>query len=261
MRAPVFVFLRKEMREILRTSKIYVLPSLFLFFGFSSPLLAKLTPELIKLAGENTSGVKIILTAEPTALHAWQQLLKNLGTGLLVIILVFMGTVLDERLRGTTVPVLTKPLKRAEFIWAKFASAALLVTLSTFLAALAGTYYTLILWPARPEIVPGIQAVFLFWIYALFTTALAVLSSTLAKNSMLAAGGAAACHLLLSVLASLGGRFAAYNPGGLMAQASKLIAPDPHAAFADSRPTVVLTILATLFLIWLAGSIFRRQEL
>ena len=259
MRVPVF--LRKEIQEVFRTSKIYVLPGLFLFFGFSSPLLAKLTPELIRLAGESTAGIRIVQTAEPTALFAWQQLLKNLSTGLFVLILLFMGTVLDERIRGTAVLVLTKPLKRTEFIWAKFASAALLVSFSTFLAALACAYYTIILWPAAPGLVRGLQAVSLFFVYALFTTALTVLASTLAKNSMLAAGGAVAIHLLLSLLASFGRGFTTYNPAGLMTLAGKLLASPPTARFAASRPTVAITLLATVFLVQLAGWVFRRQEL
>ncbi|NLG84741.1 MAG: ABC transporter permease [Firmicutes bacterium] len=255
------VFLRKEIREIFRTAKIYVLPGIFLFFGFGSPLLTKLTPELIRLAGESTAGIRIVPTAEPNALFAWQQLLKNLGTGLFVIILLFMGSVLEEKVRGTAVLVLTKPVKRPEFIWAKFIAAVLLVSFSTLVATLACAYYTVILWPAAPELNRGLAAVSLFFVYELFITALTVLASTLAKNSMFAAGGAVAVHLLLSLLASFGGRFTTYNPAGLMTLAGKLLASPATARLADAGVGLTITLLTTVLLVQLAGWVFQREEL
>ena len=57
-------FLGKELREILRTYKIYTIPGIFLLFGFASPILTKLLPDLMEnLAGE----INIILPEDDLA--------------------------------------------------------------------------------------------------------------------------------------------------------------------------------------------------
>jgi ABC-2 type transport system permease protein len=41
------VFARKELHEILRTWRIWVLPGIVLFFAITGPLVARFTPELV----------------------------------------------------------------------------------------------------------------------------------------------------------------------------------------------------------------------
>ena len=63
-------FAGKEAREILRTWRIWVLPSILLFF-------AKLTPQLVgALAGDQFKG---LLIPTPTYHDAYTQWIKNLS--------------------------------------------------------------------------------------------------------------------------------------------------------------------------------------
>ena len=253
-------FFRKEIKEILRTSKIYVLPAIFLFFGLSSPLLAKLMPELLKMAGE-TSEFTIIMKINPSALDSLQQFLKNAATGLLAIILVYMGTVLDEKTRGTSILVLTKPLKRTTFIWVKFWAAALLTSFAILLGTVACVYYNMILWPEQPQIGLTVQSGLIILVYGLFLTALTICASTLASNTMVAAGGAIGAYIIFSILPSFGKLWVKYTPGGLLTQAGKMIVPVSPLAFSETLVTMTITLFATLGLVWVSGLLFKRQEL
>lgn len=254
------VFFWKEIKETLRTSKIYVLPVIFLFFGFTSPLFAKLMPEIIKFAGQGAN-FRIIMEITPTALDSLQQFLKNSGTGLLAIILVFMGTVLDEKTRGTSILVLSKPLKRPAFIWAKFSSAALLTTFAITLGTIACIYYNFVLWPNQPETVLTLKLGLLILTFGLFLTAVTVLASTLATSSMLAAGGVILVYIIVSFLPLLGKAWAKYTPYGLITYAGKMIMPSGQVDFSETGVTILVTVIVTLGLVWLAGLLFERQEL
>ncbi|HOB87638.1 MAG TPA: hypothetical protein PKO38_08115, partial [Bacillota bacterium] len=45
-------FFRKELLEIFKTAKIYIIPLLFLLFGFTSPVITKLLPDILAGLGE-----------------------------------------------------------------------------------------------------------------------------------------------------------------------------------------------------------------
>ncbi len=49
-------FLDKERRETFRTWRLWVLPGILLFLALSSPVLTKLTPELLKATANSQPG-------------------------------------------------------------------------------------------------------------------------------------------------------------------------------------------------------------
>ena len=92
--------LRKELIEQWRTYRLLVLCLVLLVFGLSSPLLAKYTPELLKLipGAEQFAG----LVPKPTLLDAVAQYVKNIGQfGVLLALLMSMGSMVAEKERGT----------------------------------------------------------------------------------------------------------------------------------------------------------------
>src|SRR5215475_13851164 len=133
------IFLRKELRESLRTNRLLVVVAIFAVLGIISPLSAKYTPELLKSLGTGSSGVTLILPT-PTVKDAIAQFIKNVaGTGIFVAILLPMGLVAREKERGTAAFVLTKPLSRTAFLAAKLAG--LVMTLGIGVAVAGSTAY------------------------------------------------------------------------------------------------------------------------
>src|SRR5216684_6315832 len=97
--------LKKEFSEQYHTYRTLIAVVILLLLGLSAPILTKLTPDLLQNLG---GGIKIILPPQ-TATDALDSYLKNMvQLPALMIILLAMGCVADERSHGTAVLVLTK---------------------------------------------------------------------------------------------------------------------------------------------------------
>lgn len=130
-------FLRKELLEIRRTWRLWVIPGLLVFAGLTSPIVAALTPALLRSMAAKQPGVVIELPT-PTALDAFAQFLKNLDQFVLLAVLIAgAGAVSGERASGTAILMLTKPLSRSAFVTAKIASQVMLLLASTLLGTAA----------------------------------------------------------------------------------------------------------------------------
>jgi ABC-2 type transport system permease protein len=248
------ILLRKELLEQWRTRRLPVVAVVFLTFGIASPLLARYLPEIVKSLGGAGFEIKI---PEPTARDAIDQFLKNLGqAGVLTAILLAMGSVANEKERGTAAFVLSKPASRAAFLVSKVVAIGATLLISLALASAAAYLYTAILFPA-PGALGWIGMTLLLLLSLLGYTALTLLGSTLTRSSVAAAGIGVGGLVGLALISALP-NVARYTPGGLSgpgaalaagADAGELIGP----VVANAGLVVGLVVVA-----WLA---FRRQEL
>jgi ABC-2 type transport system permease protein len=250
------VFLRKELREGLRTNRLLVVVAIFAILGIISPLSAKYTPELLKALGTGSSGVTIILPA-PTVKDAITQFIKNVaGTGIFVAVLLPMGSVAREKERGTAAFVLTKPLSRPAFLTAKLLSLGLTLTAGVAIGALATYWYTALLF--TPVSLGGFIAASLLvllslLVYASFT----FLGSALLSAQLPAAGIGLAGWIVVSIL-SIFPRIEPYTPAGLLDPASQLaLGLSPQHLWTSIGASVALLVVV----LSLAVVSFRGQEL
>jgi ABC-2 type transport system permease protein len=108
---------RKELTEIRRTWRLWVIPGMLVFFGVTSPIIAALTPALVKSVAASQPGV-VMRVPTPRALDAYAQFLKNLDQFMLIaVIIAGAGVVSGERGSGTAILALTKPLSRVRSSW------------------------------------------------------------------------------------------------------------------------------------------------
>jgi len=245
----------KEWLEQRRTYRLLIVGLVFLLFGLASPLLAKFTPEIIKMV---PGGNQIALVIPPpTMADAVGQYLKNLTQfGLVLALLIGMGMVSQEKDKGTAAMLLAKPLSRSAFLLAKPAALALTFFIGTILAAAAGYYYTLLLFEA-PQISGWLGMNALLLVYFGVYIALSILASTLNK-SILASGLMAAGFAILLALIELIPSAKNVLTGGLLTWAGNL------ALGMTSEPAwgalgVCLGIIAAALTI--ATLVFRRQEI
>jgi ABC-2 type transport system permease protein len=250
------IFLRKELRESLRTNRLLVVVAIFAVFGIISPLTAKYTPELLKSLGTGSSGATIILPT-PTVTDAVAQFIKNVaGTGILVAILLPMGLVAREKERGTAAFVLTKPLTRPAFLAAKLLALGLTLTAGVAIGALATYWYTALLF--TPISLGGFFAASLLvllslLVYASFT----FLGSTLMSAQLPAVGIGLAGWIIVSILGVFPG-IAQYTPAGLLDPASHLaLGLTPQHLWVSIAANIALLVVVLL----LAVLSFRGQEL
>jgi ABC-2 type transport system permease protein len=250
------VFLRKELREALRSNRLLVVGVVFLLLGIISPLTAKYTPELLKLVGTGQQGVTITFPP-PVVADAIAQYLKNVaGTGILIALLLPMGMVAREKERGTAAFALTKPLTREAYLAAKLVALLALLAMGVALAALATWFYTALLFqPIAPGgfIACTLLILFSLLVYALLT----FLGSVLARSQLPAVGVGLGAWVIISLIGVIP-RATPYTPAGLLEPASALALGKAPAHLVTALLANAAITVAIIALAWLA---FRRQEL
>lgn len=249
-----FAFLKKELKEILRTPKIFILPSIFLIFGFASPLLAKSMPELLKaLVSDFPIPVK-----EPTYIDSYAQFFKNMGQiGIIVVILTFMSSIVEEKVKGSAILVLTKRVSRTQFIVSKLTAALLLFTGAYILASAACIYYTHLLFPIFYS--SGLMEAFLlFWMYGVFILCTTMLASTVARSHTMAAVLAFLIFALMSAGSAIP-RVGEYFPSYLGSVNMQILIGSKN--WSDAAASLLSAALVSVAMVTATIQIFKRQEI
>jgi ABC-2 type transport system permease protein len=249
-----WVALRKELWEQWRSYRLLIAAVVLGAFGLSSPLLAKVTPDIIRLLpnGDQLAG----LIPPATALDAVDQYLKNMSQFAIVLgILLTMGSVAQEKERGTAAMMLVKPLPRWAFLTAKFAALAVVFAVSLALAGLGAYYYTSLLFePLDPGRWAALNGLLL--VLVLVYVALTLLCSVIAR-SQAAAGGLALGLLILLNLPGAIPQVGRYLPGALVSGGASLMrGGEPELGLPLAVGAGL--IAAALILAW---RIFQTQEL
>jgi ABC-type transport system involved in multi-copper enzyme maturation, permease component len=249
-----FVFFAKEMREQVKTFKGPAVFLVLLFFGMISPLMAKLTPEIVKLAAP---GYPVRMPA-PTFLDAYTQFFKNIGEiGIIVALLIYAGTVVTETTRGTAALMLTKRLSRSAFVLAKFLSAAVVWTVSYACAAALCVVYTVYLFP-KGNPAHLLAALCCMELFGVVTIAAAVLASAVFKGFGAAAiGGFAVWGALLLTL--MLPKVKTYTPALLDTENLQILQGSVKGGTVIAA--VLLGVALTAALLTLACALFRQREL
>jgi ABC-2 type transport system permease protein len=249
------VALRKELLEQWRSYRLVIVGAVLLVFGFASPLLAKYGPEMIRLALPEGDAI-LQLIPEPTTADAVSQYIKNISQfGILLAVLMTMGSVAQEKDKGTAALMLVKPLPRAVFLAAKMVALGLTFATGIVLAGVACYYYTMLVFEAL-SLSAWLALNGLLLLFILVYVALTLLCSTLSKSQVVS--GALAFGFLV-VLSALGAvpRLGDYLPGRLTTWAASLFAGGGGSAWPALAVSVGL-IVAALLAAWL---VFERQEL
>lgn len=244
-------FFTKELREIVATWRLFVLPVVLLFCAVASPILAMATPYLV-----GTVAKLPIALPDPTVADAYAQWTKNLGQiALLVVIVSFSSAINGERSSGTAAIALSKGLTPAAFVTAKIAAAFVQVTVPTALATGVMALTTRLVFGEAPwgTLLRGTAA---WLVLALWCVTAVVLLSTLLDSTSATAGLGIAAWVALAAL-SAWGPAARWSPAGLIGAPSTL---------AAGTTTVwlwpMLTAAATAAMLVVASVlVLRRREL
>ncbi len=184
----MLAMLKKETKEILRTYRWLLLPLVLVFLGLAQPLGYKLMPTLLKNA--STPGISISITALPSPEQVLASVFGQYNQmGILMIILMVMGTVAGEKASGAAAAVLVKPISRGSYLGAKFIVYTLLTAISLAVGMLAAGFYTKVLIGGFSLKNVALGSL-VYLVYLLVAIALTILTSTL-FSSQLAAGGTA----------------------------------------------------------------------
>jgi len=246
-------FLSKDLREIVRTWRIYVLPGILLFSAVTGPPTAAYTAELLSSLGGDIFAGEL---PDPTWVDSYAQWTKNLSQLVIFALIIMLGSAISgEKRTGTAIMVLTKPVSRAGFVLSKFVSTAALLVGSTLVAMLVTWGVTLIWFPDAP-IGPLLAATAAWLLFALLLVAVVLLGSAAVDSGAGAAGIGLGVFFLL-LLSGIWGPMLRWTPAGMI-NAPVALGAD---AEVDLLWPAVTTAVLTVVLVWAAVKVFERREL
>jgi len=245
---------RKEWLEAWRTHRGLVLVVVLLLFGLLSPVTAKYTPALMKLLPNGDAIAKLI--PPPTIGDAIGQYVKNVSQfGVVLAFLLAMGSVAQEKERGTAAMMLVKPLSRRTFLLAKFGILTSLFAIAVTIAGVAGfSYIWMLFGPLDPLRWAALNGLVL--VYLLVPLALTLLFSAAFRSQAAAGGLGFVAFLVLGILGSIP-LVGDYLPARLLAAGGALMtgqSPSVGPPLATSIAVIAASLAG-------ATSLFERQEL
>lgn len=248
--------LKKEIKEIFRTFRWWVIPVVFLFFAFSAPASVKFLPELLKgqLEAQN---IKVIFP-EPGPTEAIVEYLKSLGQmGMLAVILLSMGLISDERSKGILAQILVKPASRASVVLSKFLVHGIYLTLSVLLSAIACFAYTVAIF-GKADIGDFTISISLYTLYILLIFSITLFFSAIMRSQIAAGGLALLSFFVLSILPATTSYFSKYSPAALSTITVNILQNKPAE---NILVPVAITLAMISLLLAAAISTFNKQEL
>ena len=211
----LIAFLKKELMEQSRTSKLVLLGILFTLFGLMSPVIAKLTPLMVEMMAETMAQSGMIVTeVTVTALDCWTQFYKNVPLALIAFVLVESSIFTREFETGTLLLSLTKGLDRYKVVVAKTVVLLTLWTVGYWLCFGITYAYSVYFWDNSIVQHLWLGAVYL-WVFGVLIVGLMMLFSTLSGSNtgvLVGAGGV----VLVSYLLSMVPKISKYLPTQLM---------------------------------------------
>lgn len=247
-------FFKKEIQEFVRTPKGLVLIVIFAFFGILSPIAAKYMNEVLLSFAPDIA----LALPDPTLIDSWLQVYKNLSTiSFVVYIIIMTGSISQEVNKRSIVLVLTKSVSRFNLIISKFLSGITVFTVLYIIAVLLGCWYTNILF--GEFIYEGLYiSLFIFWLSGVFFTSLAILVSVIGKTPTTAALLGFFGYALIQIL-NINNDIAMFNPAGAPSLVNSILMGTVE--LGDLWIQIMMTGLGTFVLLFLAYSIFRKQEI
>jgi len=248
-------FMAKEITEIVRTWRLWVIPGMLVFFGLTSPIIAAITPTLVKSMASSQRGIAITVPP-PTAFDAYAQFIKNLDPLVLIAIVISAaGVVSGERASGTAILALTKPLSRAGFVWAKILTQVILLLAATALGTAVCLGMTAVVFGVRSP--NGFLIATGFWLlYAVLLVVVMTLFSAAFRSRGAAAGAGLAFYFFVLLLSNWGPA-AHYGFFGLPLTMRNALMGKPLSAGWPSLTAALAIAVVSL----LSVKVFERQEL
>ena len=250
-----WVLVKKDFLEIKRSKKLMILSVLFLFVAVTSPITAKMMPEILKAV--NVPGMTITIP-DPTYQDSVAQFVKNISQlAIIVVLFLVAGAVVDEKNRKNLDILLTKPVSRKSFILAKFYSLMGTVSVVYLLSSVVFYLYTSSLFSGM-SLGNFVILDLMILVYLILIMSVTITASTFARHPLGAAGVGFAFYAGISLVSALAHRFAKYFPDYIL---SKF--PDLFSKGWDSSmlPSVVISLVLVVFLIVLAVNVFKKQEI
>ncbi len=250
-----WAFSKKEFVEFWRTYKLVIMMAVFILFGIMSPLVAKVTPQLLESV--MPEDMQIIM-GEPTALDSWAQFFKNVSQmGLIIMAIIYSSMMAGEFSKGTLINILTKGLPRKIVVLAKFTVATVVWTAGYFICSFLCYLYTNYYW-GKGGVFNLPFSLFCLWLFGILLIAAILFLGVLTKKAYGSLLGTGGLVLVLS-LVNIVPKIKKYNPF-LLASANMPLLTGAKVP-KDLTIAVLVNILLIVAMIILSIQIFNKKKI
>lgn len=246
-------FMKKEVVEYYRTYKLLIMLLVFLVIGMLSPVLAKLTPELIKSMLPDMQKLP-----DTTAIDSWAQFFKNIvQMGLIVLVILFSGLMSNEFSRGTLINILTKGMPRKTVILSKFTVASVIWTISYIVSCVMSYLYTLYFWN-MDDIENLVFSLFCMWLFGILLLAVIMLGGIVSKSNY---GCLMFMILFVAILfiVNIIPKVQKYNPLSLANKNTQLL--NSASVPIDLTAAIIVSVGIIILSIGLAIEVFNKKQI
>lgn len=245
-------YLKKEIKEGLRSYRFLTIAVVFIVFAISDPLLLKMLPTI--LASQMPEGMaELMKVNQPAAIQSY---LGNLYQIILIVVVLSIMNIVAEEIKGKKIVLpYSKGLSIGGMILAKTLVYSIIIPISALIGILINYYYVGILFTEAPVAFESIlRSGLLFFMFFMFLVSLTLFFSSIFRKGIVAAVATlVTCFLIFPLLANINAlnRFIPYN---LIQESSKLI-----NSFESSITITLISVTAYIIALNI-GAIFTIKS-
>jgi|SRR5699024_2663285 len=249
---------QKELLENWRNKKWIWVPLVIILLSIMDPITTYYLPQIIDKVGSVPEGSFIQLPDYEIHDVVLMSLSQLNSLGVLVLILITMGTISGERKSGVSELILVKPVNYKNYITAKWTAYVLLIWVSLFLGLSVTWYYINILYGSMPFL-EILEVTFFYGLWLLFILSLSIFYNTWVKSSGIVAFLTILSVVLISFLPNVFGEKVAWIPSNLTGQVHQMLITGSIST--DLWITAAITVVLSVLLITGSVYIFKTKEL
>jgi ABC-2 type transport system permease protein len=253
----LIAFIKKELMEQLRSSRMVILGILFVLFGIMNPAVAKLTPWLLEAMADSLAETGMIVTdVTVSAMDSWVQFFKNIPMALIAFVLMESSIFTREYQTGTLVLFLTKGLERYKVVVAKSIVLTVLWSICYWMCFGITYGYNAYFWDN--SVAKNLFfSVVCWWLFGVMVISLMVLFSTVSKANtgvLLGTGGVVFVSYMIGLLP----KCSKYLPTYLANGNSLIYGMEEAKAYA---PALVIALVVSVICFVISIPIFNKKQL
>lgn len=249
---------QKEVLENWRNFKWVWVPLVIILLAIMDPITNYYLPQLIDIVGGMPDGAAFEVPV-PSIEEAIMMSLSQLSTlGILVLVLISMGTITSERKSGISELVLAKPVSFRNYITAKWVSWIALVWVSLILGMAMIWYYGNLLF-GEISLVTIALVIFFYGLWLTLVMTLSLFYNTLFNSSGVVAFFTIATIMVLSLVTQVFSHILTWSPNKLSEHIHEMLLVEEISM--DLIWTSIITIAVIIILLLASIQLMSKKEL
>lgn len=249
---------KKEIIEYWRNLKWIWVPLVVILLAIMDPITTYYLPQIMEMTGSLPEEAVFDMPS-PSPPDAIMMSLAQLSSlGVLVLVLISMGSISSERQTGISEMILVKPVSYANYVLAKWAALVLLIWTALTLGMLSSWYYVNILFGSL-SFISLVQVIFFYGLWLALVATISIFYNTLFKTPGIVAFLTIATLTLMSIITQVFGRYLLWSPNNLSQHINEMLIFNEVSMPLIATSIVTISLIAILLMS--SVTLFKAKEL